>query len=120
VFSTWHEFCATELLEQSYLQWCGETHVSRPEPRVALGVRMSKMYSQGRPRGEQIIGELKTWPPNLEKNKLIVRSLNRPPGYTLYSLDEARARFADIRGVIGDWTTPIDMFSSAAAPMSKT
>jgi hypothetical protein len=115
VFSTWHEFCATELLEQSYLQWCAETRVSRPEPRVALGVRMSQMYSQGRPRGAQIIGELNTWPPNLYKDKLVVRSLNRPPGYTLNSLDEARARFADIRGVTGDWTTPIDMFSSAAA-----
>jgi hypothetical protein len=28
------------------------------------------------------------------------------PGYFLGSIDEARARFADIRGVTGDWNTP--------------
>jgi hypothetical protein len=33
---------------------------------------------------------------------LIVKK-DRAPGYQLGSLDEARARFADQRGVTGDW-----------------
>ena len=117
-FGTWFEFCATELLERSYLQWCAETRAQRPDSRVALGVRMNEMYSPGRPRGDQIIGEVETWPPGLGKHELIIKTSGRPPGYTLNSLDEARARFADIRGVTGDWTTPI-MFDLYTAKGKK-
>jgi hypothetical protein len=106
-FGSWFEFCATELLERSYLQWCTDTRMQRPDSRVALGGRMKEMYSPARPRGDQIIGELETWPAGLSKDQLIIRANGRPPGYTLDSIEEARARFADIRGVTGDWTTPI-------------
>jgi hypothetical protein len=106
-FGTWPEFCTTELLERSYLQWCSDTRTQRPEGRVALGVRMKELYSAGRPRGDQIIGEVETWPPGLIKEQLIIKASGRPPGYVLDTLDEARSRFADIRGVVGDWNTPI-------------
>jgi hypothetical protein len=106
-FTIWCEFCTTELLERSYLQWCADTRAPRPESRFALGVRMSEMYSGVRPRGDQIIGEVETWPPGLAKEQLIIKTGGRPPGYLVNSLDEARARFAEIRGVTGDWTLPI-------------
>jgi len=93
--------------ERSYLQWCADTRAPRPESRVALGVRMSEMYSSHRNRASHIIGEVETWPPGLAKEQLIITTSGRPPGYLLYSLDEARARFAEIRGVTGDWTLPI-------------
>jgi hypothetical protein len=114
-FGGWLEFCTTELLNGSYLQWSADTRAARPANRVALGCRMSEMYQDARPRGPQIIGELDTWPPNAQRDQLIVKDGKRPPGYILNSLDEARARFADIRGVTGNWTTPTDMFSAATS-----
>ena len=101
-FGAWLEFCTTELLERSYHQWCAEARISRPEPRVAVGARMSEMYSAERHRGDPIIGEVEVWPLGLGKEHLIIRAKNRPPGYAVNSLEEARARFVDIRGVTGD------------------
>jgi hypothetical protein len=118
-FAAWDDFCTTELLERSYLQWCTETRLNRPETRVCLGARMSEMYSAGRPRGDQIIGELDSWPPGLYKPQLIIKSSARPPGYVVNSLEEARSRFVDIRGVNGDWTTPLDMFALDIAKGKK-
>jgi hypothetical protein len=116
-FATWYEFSTTEFLHRSYLQWCADTRVSRPAGRVDLGIRMSEMYEATRPRGDQIIGELDTWPTGLTGDRLVIKSRDRLPGYTLNSLEEARTRFVDIRGVTGDWTTPepIDVFSLATA-----
>jgi hypothetical protein len=113
-FSKWRTFCTTDLLERSYLQWCADHRLNRSEGRVALGARMSEMYAPTRPRGEEIIGELDTWPPGLVKDKLVVTSRDRPRGYTLNSLDEARARFVDIRGAAGNWTNLDDGFPAAA------
>jgi hypothetical protein len=118
-FGEWSDFCTTELLERSYLQWCTERRLPRPETRVALGARMSEMYSAGRPRGDHIIGELDTWAPGLSKPQLIIKSSARPPGYVLNALEEARSRFVDIRGVNGDWTTPLDMFALDVAKGKK-
>jgi hypothetical protein len=118
-FGTWFEFCTTQLLERSYLQWCADTRTQRPDSRIALGVRMSEMYSPARPRGDQIIGEVETWPPGLAKNQVIIKTSGRPPGYTLNSLEEARDRFAEIRGVSGDWSLPIDKFDFDAAKEKK-
>jgi hypothetical protein len=36
-FGDWHEFYTTELLERSYLQWCGETRPNDRKSRVQLG-----------------------------------------------------------------------------------
>lgn len=101
-FGVWVDFCSTELLTRSYLQWCGDTRVSHPASREALGVRMRKIYSPARPRGDQVIGELETWPPGQPQDNLVVRS-HRPSGYSVGDLDEARVRFSEVRGVTGDW-----------------
>jgi hypothetical protein len=102
-FGAWHEFYSTELLHRSYQQWCGDTRVLHPSAREALGARMRAIYSPARPRGDQVIGELETWPPGKTQADLVVKS-DRPPGYSLGTLDEARDRFSAVRGVAGDWS----------------
>jgi hypothetical protein len=103
-FGRWYDFYATELLHRAYLQWCNDNRVAHPKSREELGVRMTAIYSAARPDGDQIIGELETWPPDKNANDLVVKS-HRPPGYWVWSLDEARARFSEVRGVPGDWRT---------------
>jgi hypothetical protein len=109
-FNQWHEFVSTELLSRSYLQWSGENRVQRPMTRVQIGIRMTEIYARIRPRGEQIIGEVeaatKTVPgansSGFLAGDLIIKA-HHQPGYTVNSLDEARASFADVRGVTGEW-----------------
>lgn len=111
-FNEWHEFVSTELLNRSYLQWCGDNRVRRPMSRVQLGQRMSVIYSPIRPRGEQIIGEVEVATRTETGSNsggflagdLIIWA-KRPPGYTVCSLDKARARFVDMRGVNGEWVS---------------
>jgi len=40
--------------------------------------------------------------PELLERELIVKA-SRPLGYKVETLDEARARFSEVRGVTGDW-----------------
>jgi len=101
-FRAWGEFCTTQLLHASYLQWCADNRIARPENNVALGRRMTEIYSRTRPRSTNIVAELETWPPNATMDDLVIRA-HHMPGYALGSLEEARARFADVRGVEGDW-----------------
>jgi len=119
VFSEWQEFYPTELLYASYLRWCEETRVQWPDSRVRLGQRLSSTYSRSRPDREEIVGEIESTAaaaatlgrddikkaPELLERELIVKA-SRPPGYKVESLDEARARFSEVRGVTGDWGEP--------------
>lgn len=108
VFGEWQEFCSTELLNRSYLQWCAENRVQRPMTRVQLGIRMSAIYQRKRPEGSEIIGEVeaatKTEIGALIADDLVVKS-DRPPGYTVDGIDQACARFAETRGVVGEWAS---------------
>ena len=74
--------------------------------REQLGRRLAELYQPGRPRGEAIIGEVGSalFGTN-DPDKLVMRQ-NRPHGYLLGALEEARARFADQRGVAGAWSGP--------------
>ena len=103
-FGQWCDSHATELLYNSYLQWCDEVRIARPKAREELGKRMAAIYAPFCPRGDRIIGELEYWPPGRPEDDLIVKA-SHIPGYLLGSLDEARARFADVRGITGDWFT---------------
>jgi hypothetical protein len=111
-FGEWHEFCSTELLSRSYLQWCGENRIQRPMTRVQLGIRLNAIHKPFRPDSNEIIGEVEAaTKTEVGLNKigfiagdLIIKSA-RPRGYTVEDLDQARARFAEIRGIAGDWTT---------------
>jgi hypothetical protein len=101
-FGQWDEFYSTELLSRSYLQWCAESRVQRPMTREQLGVRMASIYQRQRPRGEHIIGEVEVAAKDATDSGIIVKA-DRPPGFLVEDLDYARARFADIRGVVGEW-----------------
>jgi len=103
-FDQWHEFLSTELLTRSYLQWCADNRVSRPMSRVELGLRMTEIYRPKRPEGEHIIGEIEDATPGFLERSLLV-SQSRPHGYQVDTLEEARARFSEMRGIGGEWST---------------
>jgi hypothetical protein len=102
-FGRWYEFCSTELLSRSYLQWCQKNQERRPKSREELGRRMKEMYAPTRPSGDQIIGEVEVRGPMADDGSLVVKA-NRPPGYAVLTIDEARAKFSEIRGVTGSWS----------------
>jgi hypothetical protein len=104
-FKEWMEFCPTQLLHRSYLQWCNDNRILHPENSITLGVWFTEIYRPGRPKHTQIVGELDTWLPNTPKDNLILRAF-QPPGYHFHDLEQARDRFTEIRHVTGDWTTP--------------
>jgi hypothetical protein len=101
VYGEWHNFVSTELLNRSYLQWCGDHRVQYPMTRVQLGKRMTELYKPFRPAtGDwRVIGEVES----LAQHADPVVKKERPPGYDLLSLDEARARFLDMRKIAKDW-----------------
>jgi hypothetical protein len=112
-FGDWHEFVSTELLNRSYLQWCAENRIQRPMTRVQLGIRMGGMYQAHRPEGTEMIGEVEAATRTVAgvnnsgylAEELIVRS-DRPRGYKVDTLDQARDRFTVVRGVAGEWGDP--------------
>ena len=92
-FGLWDEICSTELLSRSY----------RPKSRVELGRRMKEMYEPTRPQKSQVIGEIEVRPPMASADSLVVRA-DHVPGYVVLTIDEARAKFSEIRGVPGSWS----------------
>jgi hypothetical protein len=100
IFSGWHEFLSTELLYQSYLQWCRDTNARHPKTNVQLGKMMKAMYKGHRPRGMHPVHEIEVTDPNERKPAAMQE---RPPGYVVGTLDEARAAFARKTGISFDW-----------------
>jgi Family of unknown function (DUF5906) len=95
----WGEFYTTELLNQSYLQWCGDNRVHYPQSRTQLGSRMRELYQWSRPRGMNIIGEVVVVSPDGDA----VMTAEHQPGYLVGALDLARVRFSEVRKVTGEW-----------------
>jgi hypothetical protein len=93
VFLRWDEFTSTELLNQSYRQWCADNRISRPEHRAALGTFLSKFYRPHRPRGRYPVYEAESV--DHEHPEPVVMQKN-PRGYAVGDLDAARQKFADI------------------------
>jgi hypothetical protein len=100
-FDQWYEFAATDLLERSYQQWAGDNRIGRLASRVQLGIRLSKIYQDGRPRGDEITGEVEAAPFGVNDRDNLIRRKSRPHGYQLGALENARAAFTDKRGVCG-------------------
>jgi hypothetical protein len=103
-FGKWHEFCALELLWQSYLQWCEKNRPTDRKPREALNLFMIPMYGnrERRPRGLSAIAEVEVvhalefdpttgLPQDLDK--LAIHWQDRPRGFTIGTIDEATDRF---------------------------
>jgi hypothetical protein len=99
VFLGWHEFYTTELLHRSYLQWCGNNRIAYPMSRVQLGKRMAELYEKRRPRDVHIIGEIEV----VSMTSDPVAKAEHQPGYFVNTLDQARARFSEVREVAGEW-----------------
>jgi Family of unknown function (DUF5906) len=102
IFSSWQEFCSTELLYRSYQQWCHDARVPWQMSRAQLGIRMTAMYEPHRPNSEEIIGEVDSAAPGSLEEHLPIKQW-RPTGYKVGDLDVARALFVSNRGVAGDW-----------------
>ena len=101
VFNDWADEVSTELLNRSYQQWCADHRVGYPMSRVQLGKRMTKLYQPFRPNdGDwRIIGDVEV----LARYADPIIKQNRPPGYKLGSLDEARARFLEMYKIAKNW-----------------
>jgi hypothetical protein len=69
--------------------------------RVQLGKRLTELYRPFRPKHDdwRVIGEVES----LAQHADPVVKQERPPGYNLLSLDEARARFVEMRKIAKDW-----------------
>jgi hypothetical protein len=102
-FLRWDEFVSTELLSQSYRQWCNDNRVHYPEHREALGRFMAKFYSSHRPRGSFPIYEAESFFDRDDDSSPAVRG-DRPRGFLVGDLDTARVAFAE--RAIPDGTLP--------------
>jgi hypothetical protein len=94
-FLAWVEFVSTELLSQSYRQWCGDNRVAYPEHREALGRFMEKFAKHHRPRGDFPVYEAES----VDRDTTPVVRQDRPRGFLLGDLDTARAAFAALLAV---------------------
>jgi hypothetical protein len=108
-FRNWHPFYTTELLNRSYLQWCQESRPFDRKSREELGRFMTTIYSPRRPRQgshpvyelDSIDGEvIKTGKP-LDQASIVCQ--DRPHGYRVGELEEARVRFTEICDVLTEW-----------------
>jgi phage/plasmid-associated DNA primase len=100
-FDNWDDVVSTELLNRSYLQWCSDNRVNYPMSRVQLGKRMTELYPAHRDKAGiwRVIGEVES----LARFADPVIKKDRPPGYKVQSLDEARAQFLEMRKISKDW-----------------
>jgi hypothetical protein len=112
-FRSWHEFYSTELLNRSYVQWCEENRPFDRRSREQIGRFFSEVYQDVRPSAEHPIYELDSIPVSLrdfagadlakELDKVSIVRQDRPRGYLVGTLEEARARFLDCRNVPAPW-----------------
>jgi hypothetical protein len=110
-FGEWQEFYTTELLFQSYTQFCAAARPRDVKVRQELGVFMSKLHTRvhgpepgpehaGDPVGEiDSIDTDRNMPRSLD-DIAIMRSKIRAWGYRVGTIDEATARFGKVCGVL--------------------
>lgn len=99
-FLDWSEFTSTELLHESYKQWCVDNREHRPMSREQLGVMMKGTYKPHRPRGSFPIYEVDALDGSGGHPAVMQE---RPPGYKVGSLDQARETFVAKAGIAFDW-----------------
>jgi hypothetical protein len=115
-FADWHDFYTTELLFNSYTQFCTAAKPYKVQSRELLGLFMSRLHQNARASGPgDPVGEIDsidrardavTKPdssvevvsPDLDKIA-IMRSKVRAHGYRVGNIDEARSEFAKVFGV---------------------
>jgi hypothetical protein len=125
MFRMWPEFCTTELLMRSYLQWCDDNRLYQRQARQDLGVLMAKMYPSSRPKVPHPVYEIAVLP-TIERGfgpredpaqpmmielpgvtltedidrleRVAVVRKRDQHGYRLGDLEEARAKFQEATG----------------------
>jgi hypothetical protein len=107
-FRDWQEFYTTELLSRSFLQWCQENRPFDRKSREELGRMMNKIYSPRRPAGSYPVYELDSVDgEEVKAGKVLDQASivwkDRPPGYTVGTLAEARVRFTEFCDVVTEW-----------------
>jgi hypothetical protein len=120
-FRDWHGWYSTELLERSYGQWCDEHRISERDrkDRTQLGEFFTKLASPSRPNGAQPIHEIDSIDRREMDNRyngagdiveegktldeIAIAYKNRPPGYAVGSLDDARIRFTTVFPIDTEW-----------------
>jgi hypothetical protein len=98
-FRKWHKFYTTELLVNSYLQWCAKNRPFDRKSREQLGTFFTKVYQESRPRGDYPVHEIES----IDRSE-IGRSLDEvaivykyhPYGYVVGELVEARVKFSQM------------------------
>jgi hypothetical protein len=133
MFQEWHEFCTTELLMRSYLQWCDDNRLYQRQTRQELGEFMVKVkYQHARPKVVHPVYEIGALPaigrggadPSVADpaqpmmialpgttltedidalERLAVVRGRNQQGYRLGDLEEARAKFME---AVGDLPMP--------------
>jgi hypothetical protein len=119
-FRDWHEFYSTALLMNSYLQWCTKNRPFDRKNINQLGTFLSKIYQAKRPDGEypayeiesidrsetrEIVSKTGTvLSPGRSLDEVAIVYKNRPHGYGVGELVEARVRFSEMReGIDMPW-----------------
>jgi hypothetical protein len=106
-FRDWHGWYSTELLERSYGQWCDEHRISERDrkDRTQLGEFFAKLASASRPNGEHPIYEIESIDRREPKDldEIAIAYKDRPPGYTVGSLDDARIKFTARFNIDTEW-----------------
>ena len=107
-FREWQTFYSTELLMRSYLQWAHENRPFDRKGREDLGRFMSNTYSPVRPGGKYPVYELDSI--DLEQirhgkllNDASIVWQDRPHGFLVGDLTEARIRFTEVCDVHTEW-----------------
>jgi hypothetical protein len=107
-FEAWHDWLATSILFASYTAFADKFRERRPLSREALGTWMGKAGAKPvRPRGVHVTGEHMV-DGIVEGRRVRTARLiekDRPPGYSLGTLDAAREDFRTFTGLTIDWGT---------------
>jgi hypothetical protein len=120
-FLDWHTWYSTELLEHGYHQWCDQHRISERDrkDRTQLGAFFSKLADPSRPNGEHPIHEIDSIDrrdldgipnpgggslvPPKTLDEIAIAYKDRPPGYAVGSLADARIKFTAACNVDTEW-----------------
>jgi hypothetical protein len=113
-FHQWMDPVATELLFASYCAYAREHGERRPAQRVEFGKFMTRMATRPCRPQKLIVGEKRGY----SGLGLTIEDSNRPCGYQLGTIEEARKRFETATKLGVDWEDAADgshRYASGAA-----
>jgi hypothetical protein len=106
VFAVWHEVVSTELLFASYSEFADRHRERHPLSRESLGKFLRKMKAKpSRPRNVMVGEHLTDEADQGGSMRRIAKPVRapHPPGYSVGTLDNARAGFIAATGLTIEW-----------------